>query len=554
MPFDLDFMVRETAVFINLHQLELVLLLLDEHVDPISIPEYVRKRLSGVELTVQDVVEIRNGNFHISGSNFYVRLPSGNFLHIDIVDDYFSLLPTSSSMSDLQRQLQDEYGVLIDDYDMLDIFYGAFHVVGPKTIDLATKEGHFVPRSDLSEAICMFERGCSADFISRYVWYRFHSRLPAHALVQLALANNEEIVEDAALIAIFKSAPARVPPNPPCLKQTARRAPPPLPIMTFPQVLDEPNVEAVQRSGETFTANPAVICHFDDGTYSLYTDFQGHLESASNTPTPTHSNETDSGSESDSTSEDSIMSDVAPLVLVHLQDGDYLVDLEQPGLDWFQVTRLVSPDHSPEDNRLSWFQSATEMYLDTPVTDECGIQSRSQMDLDIPVTDDCGIQSLSQMDLDIDSTSDIDLALEELTLAHHPNPFGSHPIEVQAQDSDTDFARLPNLGHTTLNNLETGSDDDLESLFADCEGSMLFDQELDAIFADAGFVDLERDNPHSDAILDLDLERGQPQSEIFFDVVDPSLDDEDPFLLLEPPRKKRKISSLFSLGCSNQVQ
>ncbi|ERF72055.1 hypothetical protein EPUS_04973 [Endocarpon pusillum Z07020] len=536
MPFDLDFMVRETAVFINLHQLELVLLLLDEHVDPIDIPEYVRERLSGVELTVKDVVEIRNGNFHISGSNFHVRMPSGNFVHIDIVDDYFSLLPTISSMSELQRQFQDEYGVLIDDHDMLDIFYGAFHVVGPKTIDLTTKEKHFVPRSDLSEAIWMFERGFSADFISRYVWYRFHSRLPAHELVRLALANNEEIVEDAALFAILKSAPARVRPYPPCLKQTARRAPPPLPIMTFPQVFDDPDVEAVRRSGETFTANPAVICHFDDGTYSLYTDFQGHLESASNTPTSTYSDETDSGPESDSISEESIKSDVASRVLVHLQDGDYLVDLEQPDLDWIQVPRLASRDHSPEDDRLSWFQSATEMYLH------------------IPVTDDCGIQSLSQMELDIDSNFDNDLALEELTLAHHPNPFRSHPIEVQAQDPDTDFAGLPSLGHTTLDNLETESGGDFESLFSDTEGSILFDQELDAIFADAGFVDLERGNPHSDSILDLDLERGQPQSEMLFDVADPSLDDEDPFLLQEPPRKKRKSSSLFSLGCSNQVQ
>ena len=536
MPFDLDFMVRETAVFINSHQLELVLLLLDENVDPISIPEYVRKRLSGVELTVKDVVEIRNGNFHISGSNFHVKVPSGNFIHIDIIDDYFSLLPTISSMSDLQRQFQYEYGVQMDDHDILDIFYGVFHVVGPKTIDLTTKEKHFVPRSDLSEAIWMFERGCSADFISRYVWYRFHSRLPAHELVRLALANDEEIVEDAASVAILNSAPARVRPNPPCLKQTARRAPPPLPIMTFPQVLDEPNVEAVRRSGGTYTANPAVICHFDDGTYSLYTDFQGHPESASNTPTSSHSNETDSESESDSTSEDSIMSDVASRVLVHLQDGDYLVDLEQPDHDWIQVPRIASRDHSPEDDRLSWFQSATEMYLD------------------IPIPDDCGIQSLSQMDLDIDSNFDDDLTLEELTLAHRSNPFRSHPIEIQEQDPDTDFAGLPNLGHTTLDNLETESGDDLQWLFSDREGSILFDQELDAIFADAGFVDLERGNPYSDAILDLDLEQGQPQSEILFDVADPSLDDEDPFFVLEPPRKKRKSSSVFSLGCSKQVQ
>lgn len=484
MPFDLDFMVRDTAVFINLHQLELVLLLLDEHVDPSSIPEYVRKRLSGVELTVRDVVEIRNGNFHISGSNFHVRVSSGNFVHIDIVDDYFSHLPTISSMSDLQRQFQDEYGVQIDDHDMLDIFYGMFHVVGPKTIDLTTKEKHFVPRSDLTEAIWMFERGCSADFISRYVWYRFHSRLPAHELVRLALANNEEIVDDAALFAILNSAPATVRPNPPCLKQTARRAPPPLPIMTF-QVFDDPNAEAVRRCGETYTANPAVICHLGDGTYSLYTDFQGHLESTSNTPTSTHSDETDSGSESDSTSDDSIMSDVSSRVLVHLQDGDYLVDFEQPDLDWIQVPRLASRDHSPEDDRLSWFQSATEMYLE--------------------------------------------------------------------QDLDTDFAGLPNLGHSTLDNLETESGDDLQSLLSDREGSILFDQELDAIFPEAGFVDLERGSPYSDAILDLDLERGQPQSEILFDFADPSLDDEDP-LSLEPPCKKRKSSSLSSFGCSKQVQ
>lgn len=534
MPFDIDFMVRETSVFINLHQLELVLLLLDEHVDPNSIPEYVRKRLSGVDLTVRDVVEIRNGNFHISGSDFHVRLSSGNFVHIDIVDDYFSLLPTISSMSDLQRQIQDEYGVQIDDHDMLDIFYGMFHVVGPKTIDLTTKEKRFVPRSDLSEAIWMFERGCSADFISRYIWYRFHSRLPAHELVRLALANREEIVEDAALFAILNSAPAYVRPNPPCLKQTARRAPPPMPIMTFPQVFDGPDVEAVRRYGETYTANPAVICHFDDGTYSLYTDFQGHLESTSNTPTSTHSDETDSGSESDSTSEDSIMSDVASRVLVHLQDGDYLVDFEQPDLDWIRVPQLASRDHSPEDDRLSWFQSVTEMYLDSPVTD------------------DRGIQSPSQIDLDIDSNSDDDLPLEELAPAHHANPFCSSPIEVQEQDLDTDFAGLPNLGHTTLDNLETESDD-LQSLFSEREGSILFDQEVNAIFAEAGFVDLERGNPYSDTLLHLDLERGQPQSEILFDVADPSLDDEDP-LFLEPPRKKRKSSSLSSLGCSKQLQ
>ncbi len=534
MPSDLDFMVQETAVFINRHQMELVLRLLDENVDPISIPEYVRKRLSGVELTVQDVVEIRNSNFHISGSHFHVRVPSGNLIHIDIIDDYFSLLPTVSSMSDLQRQFQDEYGIQIDDHDMLDIFYGAFHVAGPKTIDLTTKEKHFVPRSDLSEAIWMFKRGCSADFISRYVWHRFHSRLSAQELVRLALANNEEIVEDAALVATLDSAPARIRPNPPCLKQTARRAPPPLPIITFPQVLDNSRVEAARHSGGTYTTNPAVICHLDDGTYSLYVDFQADPESASSTST--HSSDMDSESESDSSSEGSIMSDVASRVMIHLQDGDYFVDLEQPDRDWIQVPRLASRDDSVEEDCLPWFQRATETYLD------------------IPVTDDDGIQSLSQTDLDIDSNLDNDLTLEELTVAPQLGPLRSQPVQIQGQDQDTDFAALPNLGPTTLDNPETESSDDLDSFFSDQEGSILFDRELDEIIAEAEFIDLERGNPYSDAILELDLERGQPQSEILFDVADPSLDDEDWSFLQGPPLKKRKSSSHSSFGCSKHVQ
>lgn len=156
MPYELGFMVQPTAIFIKMAELEMVLSLLSQHVDPASIPEYVRRTCSGLALTVNDIEAIKVGMFHISESDLPVRMmSSGNLIVSDLVDDFFLLLPTISSLQGMKDQLEKDYGFVIDDIDLLDLSKGAFHVAGRQCIDNTTKDKIF-----MSEAVWLFEKGC----------------------------------------------------------------------------------------------------------------------------------------------------------------------------------------------------------------------------------------------------------------------------------------------------------------------------------------------------------------------------------------------------------
>jgi hypothetical protein len=379
MPFELDFMVRPTdtqttATYFNGQQFEAILCLLRGGYDPVTISEVVCMAVSGIDITAADVEETKNGNFHVSGSRFNVRLlNSGNLLPIDVVDDFYHFLPNVDRLESMRPLIEREYGFVLPDSDLSDLADGSFHVAGPRTIDLTTRERSFVPRADSSEALWMLEKGFSDQFVTDYVWYRFGSNLSTQELRRLAWLSNEDMIEDAQMDAIIKSAPPTRAFDPPCLKQTPCRAPPPLPIATH-GLLPKHDAYAVHVHGGTYTANSAVACRFDDGTYCKYFDFRCgpnsdtatddadpklecgsgsdsrsafDLQSAYDFDSGAMSDNADLGSgcdsDSDATSEhadsESDCSVFNSRVLVHLQDGDFLVDLDQPDRGWIRVPR-----------------------------------------------------------------------------------------------------------------------------------------------------------------------------------------------------------------------
>ena len=493
----LDFMVQPTAIFVNRDQLELVLALLDEDVDPISIPEYVRLRVSGVDLKVEDIEAIRDGEFHVCGPDFHVRIASsGNLIASEVIDGFFQALPTVSSLHSLRDHIQREYGFVINDHDVLDIFDGSFHVAGPRMIDFSATGNVFVPRSVCSEAVWLYDRGCTSEFVSKYVWYRFHCQLPARVLVRLALAvAKDNTFKYPAVVAVVNSAPSVPVSKAPCLKQTPRRAPPPLPIITSGPIPISSKVQAVRLSGGTFTANPAVLCHLDDRTYTMVADFEGGTGSDCDCASSHVSNHLS----------DSVLCDSVPI------HGDNETD--------------------------------SDSYLDFPNIDQNGLPSLPdpvQLAFSVPST-------TATTEIDTDKIADEDLSL----------------VEFETQDQG-----LPNLGTTTLRELELYGDDNVDSLVSSDETQCSFDQDPDADFVDA-LVDLERGSVHSDIILEVDLERGNPASDTMeddlepgnspsditmeadsadtmFDFADPAFDSANHSNHATP--KKNKISSFFRCG------
>jgi hypothetical protein len=150
LSYQPDFMVHQGACYITGAQLQMVFSLLDEKVDPISIPEYVARRTSGVDLTTDDVEEIKNGDFHMSSSGFHVRMSTtGNFVHIDVINDYYLVAKSASSMESVKAQLEEEHGIALGDHDILDMSYGSFQIVGPETMDLVTRDKFIHLRSGL---------------------------------------------------------------------------------------------------------------------------------------------------------------------------------------------------------------------------------------------------------------------------------------------------------------------------------------------------------------------------------------------------------------------
>lgn len=588
MPFDFDFMVQPTATFFTSHQVELVLSLLEEHVHPISIPGYVRRRYSGVDLTVQDVNAIKYGQFHVSGSEFHVRmLNSSNLIAIDVVDDFFQLLPTVPSLHCIRGYIEEEYGFVIDDSDLVDLYDGAFHVAGPKTIDSTTKRKFFVPRSDSSEAVWMFERGCSTTFLSQYVWYRFGSHLPAQEVIALSVASQEEIARDAALNYIVSSAPPPPGSIPTCLKQTARRGPPPPPIITSGSPRPKKGLYAVQSQGGTYTANPAVLCHHEDGSYTLLDDleptpdYECHVPSDSSTsPSSVHSctllstdsdedpaysdsgrldpihwtsdedmSYSDLDSDSDLDSADySMISSESSRVLVHLRDGDYLINLDQPDHEWIRV-----PDHrpfgsTPLEDDLPWFPGSAERYFDTPsamfrwaMDVETDNETHSpqahgfgEVMLTANQDDLFSLLDSEEKDLDIilgsahmDVDSEEDLVLDELDIM---SPL--RHVEGQILQPDQELADLPTLVTTILRQLNSESDAEPLSPVSISMGTpIFFDQDLESAAINEG-IGLGNADDHLDGTkVQLDLESRTRNH------------------FLQPPSPKRRSS----LGCGRRM-
>ena len=301
MSSDLDFMVQPSAIFIKMNELGLVLSLLAKHVDPILISENVRQKCTGLYLTLEDIDAIKNGHFHVAGSDFSVRMmSSGNLFASDVASKFFVLLPKVCSLHFMRRHLEAVYGFSIADSDLLDLYDGAFRIAGRQFVDITTKDKSFVPRWDCSEAVWLFEKGCPGEFVSQYVWFRFHTHLPARELIHLALKGDEDMAEDDALLdAIINCTHRPLPLNPPSLKQTSRRSPPPPPIMTFPRLPLE-DVDAVQLSGGTYTANSSVIWHHEDGEYTLFADFMCSPQLGGASISPDHSSRFDEPSPSTS--------------------------------------------------------------------------------------------------------------------------------------------------------------------------------------------------------------------------------------------------------------
>lgn len=368
-------MVQPTAIFIKMAELEMVLSLLSQHVDPASIPEYVRRTCSGLALTVNDIEAIKVGMFHISESDLPVRMmSSGNLIVSDLVDDFFLLLPTISSLQGMKDQLEKDYGFVIDDIDLLDLSKGAFHVAGRQCIDNTTKDKIF-----MSEAVWLFEKGCPSQFVSQYVQYRFRSHLPAQELIGLALKPDDDMAEDVMLNAVVKSAYSSPPLASPCLKQTSRRAPPPPPILTF-SALPMPGVYAEQLFGGTYTANSAVFCHRDNGTYSMMADLVGSPNSNDDFPSSTCSSNIDNfsldvnlssaymdidaeGNSDIGTDEDLILLELGTETLPELHDtGEEIATL--PDIDIDNDLQLLSCTH---ESQLLFDQELEATYDDREV-------------------------------------------------------------------------------------------------------------------------------------------------------------------------------------------
>lgn len=555
---EVDFMVHDTAVFLNIHQLELVFFLLEQQVDPAFIPDEIRQRRSGVDLTVGDVEAISHGRFHVSGRDFQVRMStSDNLIPIEIVDDLFQLLATNPTLESLRRQIEVDHGVTICVKDLCDMRDGEFYVEGPQNLDSLIIEELLVPTRECSEAVWIFEKGCcSAEFLSDYVWFRFGSHLPSHELVRLTHSReedfDEDIDEDAALDAIIKSAPS-MPVNPPCLK---RRALPPPPIMTFGPSPMADNVFAVQPRGGTYSANPFVLSHNADGTYTTFADFSADLQTDSSSTT---------------SSSFSGISSIFVRTLDPFATGEFLSDLEQPRLDGIQALRPDPVGSFVESNMvLSWLQN-----LDIPDNDQHGplwLPDLQQPDI---------IASLgsSPKDIDTDSTTDSntdeDLVLEEL-----------QTNLLDTREEEQGFANLPSLPPASfeemleqelleqaLTNLPSLPPSPPEGLLDSVNDEAFFDQGLVRSFDDPNFIDLERgdllhhpDNTFNAGIQsfpgqgleaspeDMDTFRSSLSRSTWWDTFDkpgnPSLKRANPFLQPSPMRKKTRSF----VGCSNHIQ
>lgn len=279
MELDIDFMVQGSSTYYNLKQIHLVLTLLQEYVDPQSIPDHVRQKVSGVDLTADDVLAIQDGRFHFSGSGFYMRMmKSGNHIAIDVVEEFYLVLPEVHSLDELRAYIEAEYEVVIDDYDLIDLYDGAFTIAGEETIDLTTEAHQFIPRSQCSEILWMVEEGCSADFVSKYVWCKYHARISPAEVTKLAWTHELTLAAKRWSRILSKRCQSSSF-DAPCLKQTSRRKQPPLPIITATLTLPEPKVYAEQLKGGTYTANPDVLYHNNDGTYTTVDDFLAGIDS-----------------------------------------------------------------------------------------------------------------------------------------------------------------------------------------------------------------------------------------------------------------------------------
>jgi hypothetical protein len=410
-PYEPDFMVQETAGYVTGRQLQLVFSLLEEKVDPISIPEYVNQRESGVLLTVQDVKGIRNGGFHVAGPDFCVRMPTtGNIFHINVINGFFLVAKVASSMEHVKYLLGEDYAVELSDHDILDMSYGSFQIAGPETIDLMTKAKSFVPRAYSSEAAWMVERGLPCNFVRQYVRYRFSIHISFGELVH-------HVVGAAVKELIDSVPPTRPFLNPPCLKQTARRAQPPLPIITFTAEISKDS-HAERVDGGTFTANPLVHRHNDDGSYSIRADHDAEFgsDSESDSGSSSYSGEKSdpgsyscSGSESDLDSKpaDSIMDDIRSRVRLELEGGgNYLLDLNNPG----NVCVQVKP---PGPGEFSLFEDAISL-PSSPNVDQSDLFSLS--DFQPQASDSRQSPTSTGNDRDMDSIHDmIDDLFEDLS-------------------------------------------------------------------------------------------------------------------------------------------
>ena len=594
LAYQPDFIVHEGACYITGTQLQLVFTLLDEKVDPVSIPEYVGRRTSGVDLTVEDVEEIKNGDFHMSSSDFHVRMPtSGKFIHIDVINDYYLMAKSASSLGSVKSQLEDEYGIVLSDHDILDMSYGSFHIAGRETMDLATKDKTFVPSSFISEAAWMLDRQLPCDFVLQHLWYRFHVRLSFEELIHQAVMKYQDLLDRAALKELLQTSISRPAPNPPCLKQTARRALPPLPIIIFPAPIAEDS-KAERVAGWTFTANPDVLCHQDDGAYSMRADFE------------------DSDLDSDSKPADSIMADIYSRVLIQLEEGDYLVDLEKPGVECIKVRNPTDGAFSPTDDTLT-SSSGRIVYPSSPFS-LLDMQSRESSEWSASTGDDT--------DDDTDIGVSQDSVLEESTLESDTNS----PDKPATKPETPDLADLPTLGKTIQEGLGWDNDEDLLKYFLSddalslsdmtCEDLPSYDEIDDfaplatalpptmhgldlSISADHLSRSTTSSSYHSQApsaqdahtlllqpeVIELEhdaeLERGGPPNsdisvlmtpdfekllaaaaadpDLLFDVADPSLEDEEVAAAREKDRREEKggavkKSKRSSVGCDRQVQ
>lgn len=273
IPSNFNFMIQTSATYVTGEQLALVFSLLAEHVDPISIPEYVRQRVRGVALDVEDVEAIRDGHFHISASREYMKMmSSGNLITIDLVDDFFILLPTMRSLHHMRSFIEKEYDFVINDDDLLDLYDNSFTMAGSEAANITTKSKAFLPARFGSELFWLWGRRCSGEFLSQYMWYKFHLQILPDEVEEIG-SNHLERLQAAFLESLRTD---RFPPSafePPCLKQTPCRRQPPSPIITTAPPPSEELGQAEQLQGATYTANPFVLSHNDDGSYTTMSDF-----------------------------------------------------------------------------------------------------------------------------------------------------------------------------------------------------------------------------------------------------------------------------------------